>query len=134
MQDVNFSVNNFWSFFRISNEVLSSNRNLTGNIPFRYILNNSFKCMHASKKSLNTKINKILRITVFFWQHYLNDQFLKEMSWNQPGVVACTCNPAFLMAQFWDGVGLIPVGGNSPSIGGWIMWPPVIWSLTKYWD
>ena len=35
-----------------------------------------------------------------------------------PGVVACTCNPATLEAEFWNGVGLIPVGGNSPSIGG----------------
>ena len=36
-------------------------------------------------------------------------------------VVACTCNPATLEAKFWNGVGLIPVGGNSPSIGGWIV-------------
>ena len=53
----------------------------------------------------------------------------------QRGVVACTCNPATLEAEFRNGVGSIPVGGNSPSIGGWIG-PPVIqhWerSLTKY--
>ena len=37
------------------------------------------------------------------------------------GVVPCTCNPATLDAEFWNRVGLIPVGGNSPSIGGWIV-------------
>ena len=36
-------------------------------------------------------------------------------------VVACTCNPATLEAEFQNGVGSIPVGGNSPSIGGWIV-------------
>ena len=39
----------------------------------------------------------------------------------QPGVVACTCNSATLEAEFWNGVGSIPVGGNSPSVGGWIV-------------
>ena len=38
-----------------------------------------------------------------------------------PGVVACTCNPATLEAEFWNRVGSITVGGNSPSIGGWIV-------------
>ena len=38
-----------------------------------------------------------------------------------PGVVACTCNPATLEAEFQNGVGSIPVGINSPSIGGWIV-------------
>ena len=42
------------------------------------------------------------------------------------GVVGWTCNPATLEAEFWNGVGSIPVGGNSPSIGGWIVRPPVI--------
>ena len=37
------------------------------------------------------------------------------------GVVACTCNPATLEAEFRNGVGSLPVGGNSPSIGGWIV-------------
>ena len=38
-----------------------------------------------------------------------------------PGVVACTSyNPATLEAQVGNGVGLVSVGGNSPSIGGWI--------------
>ena len=36
------------------------------------------------------------------------------------GVVVCTCNPATLEAEFRNGVGSIPAGGNSPSIGGWI--------------
>ena len=34
---------------------------------------------------------------------------------------ACTCNPATLEAEFRNGVGSIPVGGNSPSKGGWIV-------------
>ena len=38
-----------------------------------------------------------------------------------PGVVACTCNPATMEAEFRDGVGSIPVWGNGPSIGGWIV-------------
>ena len=36
-------------------------------------------------------------------------------------VVACICNPATLETAFQNGVGSIPVGGNSPSIGGWIV-------------
>ena len=49
---------------------------------------------------------------------YNSDQW-----WNndRPGVVACTCNPATLEAEFRNRVGSIPVGGNSPSIGGWIV-------------
>ena len=35
------------------------------------------------------------------------------------GVVVCTCNTATLEAKFWNDVGSMPVGGNSPSIGGW---------------
>ena len=33
-----------------------------------------------------------------------------------PSIVACTCNPATLEAEFWNGVGLIPVGDN-PALG-----------------
>ena len=44
----------------------------------------------------------------------------------QPGVVACTCNPATLEAEFRNGVCLTPVGGNIPAIGGWIVRPPLI--------
>ena len=43
-----------------------------------------------------------------------------------PGIVACTCNRATLEAEFWNGVGSIPVGGKIPSIDGWVVWPPVI--------
>ena len=54
------------------------------------------------------------------------------------GVVVCSCNPATFMAEFQNDVDLIPVGGSSPSIGGWIAWPPKIQhkvrNLTKYWD
>ena len=35
-----------------------------------------------------------------------------------PIVVAYTCNPATLEVEFGNGVGSIPVGVNSPSIGG----------------
>ena len=37
------------------------------------------------------------------------------------GVMTCTCNPATLEAEFRNGVSSIPVGGNSPSIGWWIV-------------
>ena len=54
------------------------------------------------------------------------------------GVVAWTCNPATLEAEFWNGVGSIPVVGNIHSINGRIVLPPVTQhlerSLTKYWD
>ena len=39
----------------------------------------------------------------------------------EPGVVACACNPATLKAEFRNGVGSIPVEGNSPSIGEWML-------------
>ena len=38
-----------------------------------------------------------------------------------PDVAACTCNPATLEAEFRNGVGSIPAGANSPSVGGWIV-------------
>ena len=41
-----------------------------------------------------------------------------------------------LEAEFQNGVSSIPVGGNTPSIGWWITWPPVTQlkerSLIKY--
>ena len=40
---------------------------------------------------------------------------------HKPGVVACTYNPVTLEAEFLNDVGSVPVGGNSPSIGGWIL-------------
>ena len=46
---------------------------------------------------------------LFFTQKFSEENF--------PGVVACTCNPATLEAEFRNGVGSIPVGGKSPSIG-----------------
>ena len=56
----------------------------------------------------------------------------------EQGVVACTCNSSTLEEEFRKGVYLLPVGSSSPSIGEWIIWPPVIWckarNLTKYWD
>ena len=38
-----------------------------------------------------------------------------------PPVVASTCNSGTLEAEFQNGVGSIPVGGNSSLIGGWIV-------------
>ena len=38
-----------------------------------------------------------------------------------PGVVTCTYNPVTLEHEFRNGVGSIPIGGNGPSIRGWIM-------------
>ena len=43
-----------------------------------------------------------------------------------PAAVACTCNPATLEAECQNGVGSVSVRGNSPSIGGRIVWLPVI--------
>ena len=37
----------------------------------------------------------------------------------EPGVVACTCNPATLQAEFWNSVGSIPVGGKQ-SFDWWV--------------
>ena len=62
------------------------------------------------------------------WQSKtLFEKFLKDSTIHgkgadpKPGVVACTCNPATLEAEFWNGMSSIPVGGNSPSIGWWIV-------------
>lgn len=38
-----------------------------------------------------------------------------------PGVVARSCNPAAFQAAFGSGESLLPVDGNSPSIGAWIV-------------
>ena len=61
---------------------------------------------------------------VFGYQTWHGDDYHEGLP--QAGVVTCTCNPATLEAEFRNGVGSIPVGGNSPSIGGWIVWSPVI--------
>ena len=41
------------------------------------------------------------------------------MPW--PGVATYTCNIAALEAEFSNGVGSLPIGGNTPSIDGWIV-------------
>ena len=41
-------------------------------------------------------------------------------------VVACTSNSATLEEEFGCGVGSKPAVDNSPSIGGWTVWPNVI--------
>ena len=53
-------------------------------------------------------------------------------------VAACTCNPATLKTECQICVSFVSVGGNSPSIGRWIVGPPVIQNkernLTENWD
>ena len=49
-----------------------------------------------------------------------DDLLFKDLLFKM-GVVACTCNPATLGTKFWNGFGGTPVGGNSPSIGEWIV-------------
>ena len=49
-----------------------------------------------------------------------DDLLFKDLLFKM-GVVACTCNPATLETKFWNGLGETPVGGNSPSIGEWIV-------------
>ena len=41
-------------------------------------------------------------------------------------IVAWICNPATLEAKLRNCVGSIPLGDDGPSVGGWIVWPPVI--------
>ena len=40
---------------------------------------------------------------------------------HRPSVVACTCSLPALEAEFWNGVGSVPVGVNNSLIGGWIV-------------
>ena len=42
-------------------------------------------------------------------------------------IMACTCNPGTLEANFRNDMVSIPVEGNSHSIVGWIVWPLVIY-------
>ena len=58
----------------------------------------------------------------------MTKRIMKKPSWqkHRPVVVACTCNPATLEAKFRYAVASIPADGNSLSIVGWIVWPPVI--------
>ena len=39
----------------------------------------------------------------------------------QTGVVPCVCNLATLETEFCNGVGSVPVRGNNPLIGWWIV-------------
>ena len=64
-------------------------------------------------------IKSITRSDFVQYKHYTLSYFVQYSTW--PGVVACTCNPATLEAKFRNSVSLIPVEGNSPSIGGWIV-------------
>ena len=41
-------------------------------------------------------------------------------------VAACACNAATWKALFRNDVGSIPASGNSPVVGWWIVWSPVI--------
>ena len=64
---------------------------------------------------------------------------LPRHSWRpKSGVVACTCNPATMEAEFRNGVGSMQVEDISSSIGECIVGSLVIQhkerNLTKYWD
>ena len=86
-------------------------------------LGKTLKFYTSAAKGLKLKLRKFLGLIPTFvevtgenWQ----GGFLPPPP-IQPGIVACTCNPATLEAKFQVDVGLIPVGGNSISIGGWIV-------------
>ena len=62
-----------------------------------------------------------------------NESFTSKTS--IAGCLACTCYTATLEAEFLNGVGSKPAGGNSHSIGGWVQgekYKEI--SMTKYWD
>ena len=93
---------------------------VTLSLSFNWIPHLSVKCMH-------------LQLT------FDNNSFI--FSWNitKLRIVACTFNTAtFEVNSKTVRVGSMPVGGNRPSVGGWIVWPPVIQHSercqTKYWD
>ena len=77
------------------------------NLKFEYYVEDKLPHSLSSHPTLNTILE------------YKNHPSSVVALW--PGVVACTCNPATLEAEFRNGVGSIPVGVNSPSIGGWIV-------------
>ena len=91
-------------------------------------------CIHGRSRILIKKPVSVLGVPLFLWEvkksTYLENskvpdtEFLQSFLRTQQhllGVVACTCNPATLEAEFRNDVGSIPVGGNNPSIGGWIV-------------
>lgn len=62
---------------------------------------------------------------------------LKQVApWFMPGLGPWTCNSATLRAECRNWVDAKQVGGNSPSLAGWILWSAVIQplerKLTKY--
>ena len=54
-------------------------------------------------------------------RHPVDAKWVPEQN-RQPSVMACTCNSATLESEFRNGVGSIPVEGNSHLIGWWIVW------------
>ena len=68
----------------------------------------------GQKSSSNTFATKYFTVLTSF-------KNLARKVQHQPSVVAWTCNPATLEAEFWNSVGLISVGCNSPSVFGWIV-------------
>ena len=52
-------------------------------------------------------------------------------SFLQQRAMACPCKPAFLEAEFKNGMGSILVGGNIPTIDEWIAWPLIIQHMEK---
>ena len=60
-------------------------------------------------------------LKLYFLHQNRPTRFLKSYFLFESGIVACTCNSATLEAELRNSVGSIPVGGNSPSIGRWIV-------------
>ena len=92
------------------------------------------------EKTVTWKIDLKLSDNNYFHCCYFNFLGLFQYDANSAGsgVVARTCNPVTFEAQFQNSVGSIPVGVNSPSMDGRIVWPPVIQckerNQTKYWN
>ena len=94
---------------------------------------NITKWTHSKHKFLVSLSSVVIKIFTFEWSGLkpswkLGKTLFLKTSTSQchSGVVAWTCNPATSESEFRNSVGSIKVRGNSPLIGRWIVWPPVI--------
>ena len=67
-----------------------------------------------------------MKIFIILWEPFENKTASFLAVHEVLGVVACTYNPVRLAAEFRNAVDSIPINGNSPSLGGWIVCLPVI--------
>ena len=85
----------------------------------------NYKGKINAKESLQCIYISVILIDLVYRKdkNYYFQVFLKKYKYivKMLGVMTCTCNPATLEAEFWNGVSSIPVGGNSPLIGWWIV-------------